>query len=314
MDITNMYLTHNRPYTKRSKTTAIACHYVGNPHTSAEANRNYFQNTDRKVSSNYIIGLQGEIICCIPDNEVSWCTNQANSYTVSIEACHPDKSGKFTEATYNSYVELVAMLCNKYNLNPLKGGVIRHYDVTKKICPKYWVDHPDEWDAFKQDVYDFMRGNITKPSKPEQSKPKPNFIEPVVWQNGSTKENAYSDNALKNRIGSLSQKEKADSFGKYNGKTLVVYDISGGHKKAGFVKYAGKNPKKVGEWGADYQNGSTPETVYSATDLSDKIGSLDAYEKCKCLAKYKGKYLVCYKVNGTNTYKTGFVKYNGKVD
>ena len=150
--------------------------------------------------------------------------------------------------------------------------------------------------------------------KPEQSKPKPNFIEPVVWQNGSTKENAYSDNALKNKIGSLSRKEKADSFGKYDGKTLVVYDISSGHKKAGFVKYEGKNPKKVGEWGADYQNGSTPEDVYSATDLSDKIGSLDPYEKCKCLAKYKGRYLVCYKVNSTNTYKTGFVKYNGKVE
>ena len=112
----------------------------------------------------------------------------------------------------------------------------------------------------------------------------------------------------------MSRKEKADSFGKYNGKTLVVYDISGGHKKAGFVKYEGKNPKKVGEWGADYQNGSTPENVYSATDLSDKIGSLDPYEKCKCLAKYKGRYLVCYKVNGTNTYKTGFVKYYGKVE
>lgn len=161
---------------------------------------------------------------------------------------------------------------------------------------------------------------VEKPTVPEQkpenkpSKPKPNFIDPVVLQNGSTKENAYSDNASKNRIGSLNKKEKADSFGKYNGKTLVVYNISGGHKKAGFVKYEGKNPKKVGEWGADYQNGSTPENVYSSTDLSDKIGSLDPYEKCKCLAKYKGRYLVCYKVNGTNTYKTGFVKYYGKVE
>ena len=72
MQIENMYLSHNRPGTIRSKTTAIAVHWVGNPGTSAKANRNYFQNTDRSVSSNYIVGLDGEIICCIPDNEISW--------------------------------------------------------------------------------------------------------------------------------------------------------------------------------------------------------------------------------------------------
>ena len=139
MEIKEMLLTHNRPYTKRSKTTAIAVHWVGNPNTSAEANRNYFQNTDRAVSSNYIVGLKGEIICCIPDNEVSWCTNQANGYTVSIETCHPDDTGIFNDDTYKSLVELTAMLCNKYNLNPLKNGVIRHFDVTRKVCPKCFV-------------------------------------------------------------------------------------------------------------------------------------------------------------------------------
>ena len=30
--------------------------------------------------------------------------------------------------------------------------MIRHYDVTEKICPKYFVDHPDAWEQFKKDV------------------------------------------------------------------------------------------------------------------------------------------------------------------
>ena len=136
MTITNNYLTHNRPYTKRAKTTAIAVHWVGNPGTSAINNRNYFQTTDRSVSSNYIVGLQGEVICCIPDAEMSWCTNQANSYTVSIETCHPDWTGAFGSKTYASLVELTAQLCRKYGLHPQHGGVIRHYDVTGKVCPK----------------------------------------------------------------------------------------------------------------------------------------------------------------------------------
>lgn len=161
MNITNMYLTHNRPYTKRSKTSAIAVHYVGNAGSTAKGNRNYFQNTDRSVSSNYIIGLEGEIICCIPDDEVSWCTNQANSYTVSIECCHPKDDGVLTDATYKSLVELTAMLCKKYNLNPLNGGVIRHFDVTGKVCPKNFVpkknggtddNNASNWNKFKNDV------------------------------------------------------------------------------------------------------------------------------------------------------------------
>lgn len=176
MTITNNYLTHNRPKTRRSRTTAIAVHWVGNPRTSAINNRNYFNSTDRSVSSNYIIGLLGEVICCIPDEEISWCTNQANSYTVSIETCHPDWTGKFNNATYSSLVELTAKLCRKYGLNPQNGGVIRHFDVTGKVCPKWFVpasrggsdtDSGQHWKQFLRDVAQRMRhGSATAASKP----------------------------------------------------------------------------------------------------------------------------------------------------
>ncbi|WP_298483098.1 N-acetylmuramoyl-L-alanine amidase [uncultured Ruminococcus sp.] len=175
MQITNAFLTHNRPGTKRKKTTAIAVHWVGNPGSSAMANRNYFNTTDRAVSSNYIVGLQGEVICCIPDEEVSWCTNQANSYTVSIETCHPDATGKFHSATYKSLVELTAQLCRKYGLNPQKGGVIRHFDVTGKVCPKWFVpkakggsdtDSSANWLKFLADVVSKMDGATASPSSP----------------------------------------------------------------------------------------------------------------------------------------------------
>ena len=62
-----------------------------------------------------------------------------------------------------------------------------------------------------------------------------------------------------------------------------------------------------------YKNGSTPEVVYADTSLKTKTGSLDAYEKCECLAIVNGRYLVKYKVNGTSNYKCGFVKYSGGV-
>lgn len=137
------------------KVTKIAIHYVGNPNSSALANRNYFESLSKskktKASSHYIIGLDGEIIRCIPENEQSICTNSANPYALSIECCHPDSTGKFNDATYNALVELCVDICKRYGLNPLVD-IIRHYDVTGKICPKWFVDNPREWDLFKSKV------------------------------------------------------------------------------------------------------------------------------------------------------------------
>lgn len=43
----------------------------------------------------------------------------------------------------------------RYKLNPLRD-VIRHYDVTGKDCPRYYVEHLDAWEALKQEAYDKM--------------------------------------------------------------------------------------------------------------------------------------------------------------
>ena len=78
------------------------------------------------------------------------CSNSRNIDTVSIECCHPDETGKFNQKTYQSMVDLCAWLCLKFDLN--ENDVIRHYDVTGKICPKYFVEHEDAWKQFKGDV------------------------------------------------------------------------------------------------------------------------------------------------------------------
>lgn len=58
----------------------------------------------------------------------------------------PDESGKFNQETYQSLQKLVRSLMDTYDLD--KEDVIRHYDVTGKICPKYFVDHEDAWQIF----------------------------------------------------------------------------------------------------------------------------------------------------------------------
>ena len=128
----------------------IVIHYVGNPGTDAQNNRDYFNNNSTEVSAHFVVGLDGKIIQCLPLWEKSAATNVRNIDTISIEVCHPDDSGKFNDATYESVVKLTAWLCGAFDLD--KDNIIRHYDVTGKICPKYYVENPEAWEKFTQDV------------------------------------------------------------------------------------------------------------------------------------------------------------------
>ena len=128
----------------------IVIHYVGNPGTTAQQNRDYYASRSSDVSSHFVIGLKGEIIQCIPLHEKSSASNHRNKDTISIEVCHPDESGKFTDASYQSLVKLTAWLIDVCDLD--SDDVIRHYDITGKQCPLYFVTHEDAWKKFLQAV------------------------------------------------------------------------------------------------------------------------------------------------------------------
>lgn len=168
MKITDALITPNRfsrPQIPLKSVKKVVLHYVGNPKSSAMANRNYFENQKsggRYVSSHYIVGLSGEILRCVPENEVAYCSNSANSYSISIECCHPDATGKFTDATTDSAAELCAYLLKKYGLKV--DDLIRHYDVTGKQCPIWFVPTKYQfadvanarWAGFKALVFEKM--------------------------------------------------------------------------------------------------------------------------------------------------------------
>lgn len=145
---------YSRPGIETEEINGIVIHYTANPGSTAQENRDYFNDLQythaTEASSNFIVGLDGEIIQCVPTWEVAYASNERNYDTVSIECCHPDESGEFTDETYRSLVQLTAWLCVKFDLT--EEDVIRHYDVTGKVCPKYFVDHEDAWEEFKLNV------------------------------------------------------------------------------------------------------------------------------------------------------------------
>jgi N-acetylmuramoyl-L-alanine amidase len=171
--IIEAYLDYNsfsRSGKKMKGIKGIVIHWVANPKSTAMANRNYFNNlknqTKTYASSHEIIGLDGEVVICIPSNEVAYHVG-ANKYTTrieqmkignpnyyfyGIECCHPDWGGKFNDKTYNTLINRVADLLIEFDLKPSKDTIWRHYDVTLKDCPHYYVKNPKEWDKLIVDV------------------------------------------------------------------------------------------------------------------------------------------------------------------
>ncbi len=145
---------YSRPGTKSEKIKGVVIHYTANPGSTAQNNRDYFQGLkdthETSVSSHFVVGLEGEIIQCVPTWEYAYASNSRNKDTISIECCHEDESGVFNKKTYKSMVKLTAWLCKKFDLT--EQDVIRHYDVTGKNCPKYFVENEEAWKQFRKDV------------------------------------------------------------------------------------------------------------------------------------------------------------------
>lgn len=152
---------YSRPQEALEHVKGIVIHYTANPGSGAMANRNYFEGLkdshETHASSHFVVGIEGEIVQCIPTSEISYASNSRNSDTISIEVCHPDETGKFTDITYKNLVWLTGWLCTYLDIDP--DEIIRHYDVTGKICPKYFVDHEDKWEVFKSDVKAWIKDN-----------------------------------------------------------------------------------------------------------------------------------------------------------
>ena len=175
-EIKKDFLTPN-PYSRCGKklrgVKGIVIHWTGNPGTSAQANRNYFESLKeqtgsegmRYASAHFVIGIDGEIIQCLPLDEWAYHVGAKqyvdgtkerlgpipNNCTIGIELCHPDWTGRFTSETWEAAAELTAVLLKRFNLSPDKD-VYRHYDITEKVCPKYFVEHGLEWGHFLCDV------------------------------------------------------------------------------------------------------------------------------------------------------------------
>lgn len=151
MIINKLLTSVNYKKSNNRKIKYIVIHYVGAT-GGAEANCKYFLNTHRGASAHYFVGHKGEVWQCVEDKNIAWhCGSKHkinNNNSIGIEMCCKKKGNWYFEAkTEESAVELTKMLMNKYSV-PIHN-VVRHYDVSGKVCPEPYVRDEDSWKAFK---------------------------------------------------------------------------------------------------------------------------------------------------------------------
>lgn len=146
----------------------IVIHFTANDGDKAINNGNYFKNNVVKASAHYFVD-DNTVIQSVKDNYVAWavggskytnCSSTGggtkygvvtNSNSISIEMCDTKRDGKVmaTERTIENCIELTVKLMKKYKIP--SSHVVRHFDVTGKSCPAYYVNN-NEWNKFLNKV------------------------------------------------------------------------------------------------------------------------------------------------------------------
>ena len=133
----------------------ISIHDTGNKRRGADANAhfNFFNGGDRQSSAHYFVDDK-QILRIIKDEHKSWhCGDGKGKYeirnenSIGIEMCI-NSDGDFNK-TYSNTLKLTKYLMKKYNI-PLEN-VVRHYDASRKLCPKVFKENNwEKWNKFKE--------------------------------------------------------------------------------------------------------------------------------------------------------------------
>ena len=134
----------------------IVIHYTGNDGDTAMNNAKYYASTVVKSSAHYFVDNK-EIVQSVPDLRVAWAVGGkkypscpqtgggtlygkcTNTNSISIEICDAVRDGVYKPApeTVAAVLDLTRELMKNYNVPA--ANVIRHFDVTGKLCPAYWT-------------------------------------------------------------------------------------------------------------------------------------------------------------------------------
>ena len=167
---TKTLIANRRNYGSKRSTSLIkylVYHYTANDGDTDEANAKYFHNNVVKASAHRFVD-DDSVTISVPDNYVAYhcggglqgreghkfykiCTN---TNSIGIEMCDTIKNGKYevSSKTRANAIALGKEIVKKYGIK--KENVIRHYDVTGKNCPAYFVKDEEAWKKFRDEIFE----------------------------------------------------------------------------------------------------------------------------------------------------------------
>ena len=158
MNITQMPCNPGNYTAKRTGAIRyLVVHYTGAPGTARNNGAYFASRGDIGASAHYFVDAQG-IVQSVPDSGRAWHCGAAsyrhpecrNDNSIGVElCCYQDASGRwrFDPATVDNAVLLIRALMAQYNIDI--DHVVRHYDVTGKVCPEPFVRDASAWAEFK---------------------------------------------------------------------------------------------------------------------------------------------------------------------
>lgn len=127
--------------------TYITVHSTANPTSSAKNERAWLTNPENTTETGYHYVVDDkETIECIPPNEVAWHAGDGrgngNMKSIGVEICESGNRQK----TLQNAIGLIQHLMKAHNITK----VVRHYDWSKKNCPRILNTRGDwkEWNDF----------------------------------------------------------------------------------------------------------------------------------------------------------------------
>lgn len=170
----------------------IVIHYTGNDGDTAMNNAKYYASNVVKTSAHYFVDAN-EIVQSVDDLRIAWAVGGKkypscpqtgggtlhgrclNANSISIELCDAKKDGVYAPSakTVAQALELTKALMKKYNIPA--SNVIRHFDVTGKLCPAYWSgkENAGKWEKE-------FHGKLAEPDYREVLKKRAGLLDPTL--------------------------------------------------------------------------------------------------------------------------------------
>ena len=112
--------------------------------TGTQCAVNIFGKKGRKASANYCIGYNGDIVCNVEEEDRAYTSSSAwnDNRAITIEISNSaNGTGRITEASWESLLDLCEDICRRYNFKleytgTKEGSLTLHQFYANTNCPR----------------------------------------------------------------------------------------------------------------------------------------------------------------------------------